>query len=156
MALHLVQRTSILISAVILTTLLPGLALAKSASNQPTQPSSNRAIAAAQSATTFLEDLKLSDSQKAKIRSIRAARIQQIHKDLDTKQWDKLQQELKAGKKLNDALKTLNLNKNQTQQINAVLAKSAEEIRGTLTAQQRQKLDAYLKQRHMTAQNSIE
>ncbi len=158
MKFSVTKRTLIVINSLVLTTLLTGLASAKPVtSNQPSSPSPSASVSTAtQSATAFLESLKLSDTQKNKIRGIRAARTRQIHQALDGKQWDKLQQEIKAGKKLNEALKGLQLNKDQKQRIGTVLAKSAESIRATLTPSQRQKLDAYLKQRHLAAQNSVE
>jgi hypothetical protein len=124
---------SALVSAVAVTPLLSTVSLA----NTPAPAASPR----------LLDQLKLSDAQKTKIRGIRAARTRKINETLKPEQRAKLQAELKSGKKLGESLKSLNLSTEQKKTIVGAVQKANEEIKATLDNKQKKQLEAYLKQR---------
>jgi hypothetical protein len=127
---------SALVSAAAVTPLLSTVSLA----NTP-------APAAPAASPRFLDQLKLSDAQKTKIRGIRAARTRKINETLKPEQRAKLQAELKSGKKLGESLKSLNLSTEQKKTIVGAVQKANEEIKATLDNKQKKQLEAYLKQR---------
>ncbi|MBW4471371.1 MAG: hypothetical protein KME45_13335 [Stenomitos rutilans HA7619-LM2] len=71
-------------------------------------------------------------------------------------QRKKLVQALKSGTKLGAALQTLNLSADQKQKIAAIVQKSNQQIKATLTAKQQQQLETMRKQHQTTAQTPIE
>ncbi len=134
---------SALLSAATVTPLLSSVSLAKSVP----APTPSPASAAPAASPRILDQLKLSDAQKAKIRGIRSARTRKINEALKPEQRAKLQAELKAGKKLGEALKSLNLSTDQKKTIAGAVQKSNEDIKATLNDTQKKQLEAYLKQR---------
>jgi len=147
MTLHSVKYTAILAGAMVVTALLPVVSLAV-----PQASMSQNTMAA----TTILDQLQLSKAQKQNIQSLRAKRNQAILKILTPAQRTKLQQELKGGKKLSQALKDLGLNAKQKKDLMVVVQQSNQEMRGVLNAKQQQQLDAWRKQRQMAGTAPIE
>lgn len=147
---HSVQRASLVMGTIALTATFSGMAAVMPQAARANTATTTHTTQSATS-TTIVDQLKLTEQQKNKIRGYRADRNRQINAVLTQAQKTKLQQELKSGMKLGPALKGLNLSPDQTKKIAAILQKSAQNIRGTLTADQQRKLDAYLKQQRQAA-----
>lgn len=145
---------SILMSAVVIVSLSPGIALAKFPSSTSPVKSTPVATPTAQS-TPILEQLKLTDAQKLKLRGIRSAKTRKINQLLTVDQRTKLQQQLKSGQKMSEALKTLGLKPENLQKITAVRRNAAQQIKATLTTDQLKQLETYFKQ-HPSEPNSVE
>lgn len=145
---------SILMSAVVVVSLSPGLALAKLPSSTSPVKSTPVTTPTARS-TPILEQLKLTNAQKLKLRSIQSAKMRKINQLLTVDQRTKLQQQLKAGQKLSEALKTLGLKPENLKKITAVRQNAAQQIKATLTADQLKQLETYFKQ-HPSASNPVE
>jgi Spy/CpxP family protein refolding chaperone len=108
------------------------------------------------SRTSLVEELKLTDQQKLKIRGIRAQRTRLINQVLTPGQRTKFEAARKAGKSLTESLKELDLKSNQKKQIVSIAKKSAEEIKATLTKEQQKQLATYLKKQRGTTAGAVE
>jgi Spy/CpxP family protein refolding chaperone len=75
---------------------------------------------------------------------------------LNETQRKKLVQALRSGTKLGAALQTLNLNADQKQKIGAIVQKSNQEVKATLTPKQQQQLETMRKQHQTATQAPIE
>ncbi len=145
MTIKSIRYTSILLGAIALTSLLPAVSLA---TPQTTAPSAS--TSQPMTASSLMEQLKLTDKQKSSIRTIRANRTRQINNVLTQKQKTQLQSELKSGRKLGESIQALNLSTKQKNDIMAIVRKSNQEIKNVLTPTQQQQLAAYFKQRHQS------
>ncbi len=141
---------SMLISAVVIASFSPAIALAKAPVLTAAKPAGTMTAPATQSAP-ILEQLKLTDAQKLKLRGIRSAKTRKINALLSKEQQAKLQEQLKSGKKMSEALKSLGLKPDVMQKINAARQNAAEQIKAVLTPEQRKQLESYLKQKPSTA-----
>lgn len=155
MMFRLAKRVSLAASALALLAALPGMALtvvrpASSIASQET------VVAAQPAAPSPVEQLQLTDQQRQKIRVLRKERNKEIAKVLNETQRKKLVQSLRSGVKLGAALQTLNLSVDQKQKITAIVQKSTQEIKATLTDKQLQQLETMRKQHQTTAQMSID
>ena len=154
MVFYLTQRVLLLASTVAFAVVLPGLSLT---GVQPSFEAANQsAVAAPPAPASAVEQLKLTEQQKQKIRAIRKTRNQSIAKVLNEAQRKKLAQSLRSGTKMGTALQALNLSTDQKKNIGSIVQKSNQEIKATLTPQQQQQLEAYRKQHQSTAQSPIE
>lgn len=150
MVFNAAQRTSLLVSAIAFM-VLPGIALTgmQAGNAKPT-------VLAAQPSGSIVEQLKLTDQQRQKIRAIRKTRSQGISKVLNATQRTKLARSLRSGTKMGAALQALDLSAEQKQQMSMIVRQANQAIEATLTSTQKQQLEAYRKQHQATAQGPIE
>jgi Spy/CpxP family protein refolding chaperone len=141
-----------------LTTFLPGrtqaapLTTATHSNSTLSQTSKPPATATRQSST--IEQLHLNNQQKQKI--IMLQRRRAVEAVLTKPERTQLNQQIQSGKKLGQALQTLNLTATQKQRISATLQTYNQQIKGVLTRQQQQQLDALLHQRQQSVSQGIE
>jgi hypothetical protein len=147
MAFTSIRFASVFVSAALCASLLPGISQAK-------LPPTQVAAAPAATAPSLATQLNLSEKQKNTIRGIYASRTRQINQVLTKDQQQKLQAQRNSGKKMSEALQSLNLNADQKKKILAIIQKTNQDIRSNLSQDQIKKLDAYLKQRHQNASQS--
>lgn len=157
MAINIAKRVSILASAIALSSFLSTAAFASTKPTNTTTTKPTKTAAVQNQSSNIVEQLNLTDQQRNKIRGIRSSRTRQINQVLKPDQRTKLQAELKSGKKLGEAIKSLNLDPTQKKDILAIVQKSNQDIMGTLNDKQRKQLETYLSQRHQSrTQNPID
>ncbi|MFN6470593.1 MAG: hypothetical protein RMY36_013095 [Nostoc sp. SerVER01] len=120
MAIHLTKRLFVLINIFAFIIFMPGIALAA-----PVQLNTSSSIIVAHikaaSGSTLFSDTNLTPQQSQQLQAVRQRRNKEIQAVLNSSQRAQLAHNLRAGNKINEALKTLNLQPEQQELVEAIL-----------------------------------
>ncbi|WP_341524925.1 hypothetical protein WKK05_20135 [Nostoc sp. UHCC 0302] len=116
---NLTKRLFVFINVVALVIFLPGIAIAA-----PVQLNVTSSVIVAQpiqTATDSFSDNSLTPQQSQQLQAVRQRRNREINAVLNTSQRTQLSNKLRAGKNINEALETLNLQPEQQELVEAIL-----------------------------------
>jgi type II secretory pathway component PulF len=119
MAIYLTKRLFVFINVVALVIFLPRIAIAA-----PVQLNVTSSVIVAQgthTATDSFSDNNLTPQQSQQLQAVRQRRNREINAVLNISQRTKLSNKLRAGKNINKALETLNLQPEQQELVEAIL-----------------------------------
>ncbi|MEH2412279.1 hypothetical protein [Nostoc sp.] len=120
MAIHLTKRLSVFANILALVLFMPGIALAA-----PVQLPTTSGVIFAQTTKTASystsSEINLTPLQSQQLQAVRQRRNREIEVVLNTSQRVQLTHNLRAGKNINQALETLNLQPEQRELVKAIV-----------------------------------
>jgi hypothetical protein len=119
MAIHLIKRLFVLVNILALVLFMPGIALAA-----PVQLTSSIIVAQttkSASYSTSFSEINLTPLQSQQLQAVRQRRNKEIETVLNSFQRVQLTHNLRVGNDINQALKTLNLQPQQQELVEAIL-----------------------------------
>ncbi|MHC5595100.1 MAG: hypothetical protein ACYTXC_03905 [Nostoc sp.] len=120
MAIHLTKRLFVLLNILFFVLFMPGIALAA-----PVDLHTTTGIIVAQTTKTASystsSEINVTPLQSQQLQAVRQRRNREIESVLNTSQRDQLSHNVRAGKNMNQALKTLNLQPDQQELVKAIV-----------------------------------
>ncbi len=133
MAIYLIKRLFVLFNILAFIFFMPGIALAASVQLNITSSNLVAKTTKAVSDSTLISDINLTPQQRQQLQGIRQRRNKEIHAVLNSSQRAQFARNLRAGNNINQALKTLKLQPEQQELVDAILKFTNLKMKATLS-----------------------